>query len=140
MQGVGAALEVHVTCLINSLCHVWGTRTWKTNDTSRNVWYVNSHFHIFFGVYKNNLISSFFGQNLLSSLSREGQTANVSKNALLLSLFLFEGGYLCFHLGKVGTTITMRSSRRRDKGLNGGKQTFLGTLFGLLRLLVQHMM
>lgn len=40
LQGVGAALEVHVTCLINSLCHIWGTRTWKTNDTSRNVWYV----------------------------------------------------------------------------------------------------
>ncbi|KAL0771058.1 hypothetical protein Bca101_036209 [Brassica carinata] len=40
-KGVGAALEVHVTCLINSLCHIWGTRTWKTNDTSRNVWWLS---------------------------------------------------------------------------------------------------
>ncbi|CAE6023356.1 unnamed protein product [Arabidopsis arenosa] len=40
-MGVGAALEVHVTCLINSLCHIWGTRTWKTNDTSRNVWWLS---------------------------------------------------------------------------------------------------
>ncbi|CAF1923934.1 unnamed protein product [Brassica oleracea] len=34
-------MEHHVTCLINSLCHIWGSRTWKTNDTSRNVWWLS---------------------------------------------------------------------------------------------------
>ncbi|XP_010485742.1 PREDICTED: delta-9 acyl-lipid desaturase 1-like [Camelina sativa] len=40
-MGIGVAMEHHVTCLINSLCHVWGSRTWKTNDTSRNVWWLS---------------------------------------------------------------------------------------------------
>ncbi|XP_010522172.1 PREDICTED: delta-9 acyl-lipid desaturase 1-like [Tarenaya hassleriana] len=40
-MGIGIVLEHHVTCLINSLCHVWGNRAWKTNDTSRNVWWLS---------------------------------------------------------------------------------------------------
>ncbi|KAL0758039.1 hypothetical protein Bca101_095707 [Brassica carinata] len=40
-KGIGVAMEHHVTCCINSLCHIWGSRTWKTNDTSRNVWWLS---------------------------------------------------------------------------------------------------
>ena len=31
---------VHVTWLVNSATHVWGYRTWRTNEGSRNLWWV----------------------------------------------------------------------------------------------------
>ncbi|XP_010522174.1 PREDICTED: delta-9 desaturase-like 3 protein [Tarenaya hassleriana] len=40
-MGVGITFGYHTTWLINSACHVWGSRAWKTNDTSRNVWWLS---------------------------------------------------------------------------------------------------
>jgi stearoyl-CoA desaturase (delta-9 desaturase) len=31
---------LHITWLVNSATHVWGYRTWRTNDDSRNLWWV----------------------------------------------------------------------------------------------------
>ena len=31
---------VHVTWFVNSATHVWGYRTWRTNEDSRNLWWV----------------------------------------------------------------------------------------------------
>ncbi|KAG7596047.1 Fatty acid desaturase domain [Arabidopsis suecica] len=39
--GVGCMIEYHVTWLVNSACHLWGSRSWKTTDTSRNVWWLS---------------------------------------------------------------------------------------------------
>ncbi|CAA7019558.1 unnamed protein product [Microthlaspi erraticum] len=38
--GVGGVIVYHVTWVVNSAAHVWGSRSWKTNDTSRNVWWL----------------------------------------------------------------------------------------------------
>nr|VDD53816.1 unnamed protein product [Brassica oleracea] len=39
--GVATAFGYHVTWLVNSACHIWGSRSWKTKDTSRNVWWLS---------------------------------------------------------------------------------------------------
>ncbi|KFK42955.1 delta 9 desaturase [Arabis alpina] len=39
--GVGGVLGYHVTWLVNSACHIWGSRSWKTKDTSRNIWWLS---------------------------------------------------------------------------------------------------
>ncbi|CAN6897600.1 unnamed protein product [Brassica oleracea] len=39
--GVGVAIGYHVTWLVNSVGHLWGSRSWKTKDTSRNVWWLS---------------------------------------------------------------------------------------------------
>ncbi|CAL9213926.1 unnamed protein product [Arabidopsis halleri] len=39
--GVGGVIGYHVTFLVNSACHIWGSRSWKTKDTSRNVWWLS---------------------------------------------------------------------------------------------------
>nr|GMD87507.1 palmitoyl-monogalactosyldiacylglycerol delta-7 desaturase, chloroplastic [Ipomoea batatas] len=39
-MGVRAALMYHITFLVNSACHLWGTQTWNTGDLSRNNWLV----------------------------------------------------------------------------------------------------
>ncbi|KAL0723840.1 hypothetical protein Bca4012_038439 [Brassica carinata] len=39
--GIGSVLGYHVTWLVNSACHIWGSRSWKTKDTSRNVWWLS---------------------------------------------------------------------------------------------------
>jgi stearoyl-CoA desaturase (delta-9 desaturase) len=39
--GVGGVIGYHVTWLVNSACHIWGSRSWKTKDTSRNVWWLS---------------------------------------------------------------------------------------------------
>ncbi|XP_022955965.1 palmitoyl-monogalactosyldiacylglycerol delta-7 desaturase, chloroplastic-like [Cucurbita moschata] len=31
----------HATFFVNSVCHMWGKRPWKTNDLSRNNWWVS---------------------------------------------------------------------------------------------------
>ncbi|AEE27941.1 putative acyl-CoA desaturase [Arabidopsis thaliana] len=38
--GVGGAIGYHATWLINSACHIWGSRAWNTKDTSRNIWWL----------------------------------------------------------------------------------------------------
>ncbi|XP_010457726.1 PREDICTED: delta-9 desaturase-like 1 protein isoform X1 [Camelina sativa] len=38
--GVGGVLAYHLTWLINSACHIWGSQAWNTKDTSRNVWWL----------------------------------------------------------------------------------------------------
>ncbi|KAH0851586.1 hypothetical protein HID58_091006, partial [Brassica napus] len=38
-MGIGGSNGASCDLCINSLCHIWGSRTWKTNDTSCNVWY-----------------------------------------------------------------------------------------------------
>ncbi|XP_010523152.1 PREDICTED: delta-9 acyl-lipid desaturase 1-like [Tarenaya hassleriana] len=40
-KGVALTFGYHMTWLINSVCHIWGSRAWKTNDTSRNVWWLS---------------------------------------------------------------------------------------------------
>lgn len=37
---VRLVITVHGTWLVNSATHVWGYRTWKTNEDSRNLWWV----------------------------------------------------------------------------------------------------
>ncbi|KAF3608627.1 hypothetical protein DY000_02044568 [Brassica cretica] len=39
--GVGGVLGYHVTWLVASVGHTWGSRPWKTNDTSHNVWWLS---------------------------------------------------------------------------------------------------
>ncbi|WZZ77360.1 hypothetical protein YC2023_097932 [Brassica napus] len=39
--GVATAFGYHVTWLVNSACHIWGSGSWKTKDTSRNVWWLS---------------------------------------------------------------------------------------------------
>ncbi|KAF2566359.1 hypothetical protein F2Q68_00023627, partial [Brassica cretica] len=39
--GVATAFGYHVTWLVNSACHIWGSKSWKTKDTSRNVWWLS---------------------------------------------------------------------------------------------------
>ncbi|CAA7026434.1 unnamed protein product [Microthlaspi erraticum] len=39
--GVGGVIVYHMTWLVNSACHVLGSRSWKTKDTSRNVWWLS---------------------------------------------------------------------------------------------------
>ncbi|PWA64636.1 fatty acid desaturase, type 1, core [Artemisia annua] len=38
--GVATTWGYHVTFLVNSACHIWGNQMWKTNDLSRNNWWV----------------------------------------------------------------------------------------------------
>lgn len=38
---VRLAVSLHVTCMINSVCHVWGSRRYATGDDSRNNHVVN---------------------------------------------------------------------------------------------------
>jgi fatty-acid desaturase len=37
---VRLVITLHGTWLVNSATHVWGYRTWKTNEDSRNLWWV----------------------------------------------------------------------------------------------------
>ncbi|KAK9106808.1 hypothetical protein Syun_022819 [Stephania yunnanensis] len=39
-MGVRTVTYYHSTFLVNSACHVWGTRAWNTTDTSKNNWVV----------------------------------------------------------------------------------------------------
>ena len=41
-QGVGGTITYHGTGIVNSACHIWGSRAWNTKDTSRNIWYILS--------------------------------------------------------------------------------------------------
>ncbi|CAN6981537.1 hypothetical protein BRARA_I05423 [Brassica rapa] len=38
--GAGGAIGYNGTWLINSACHIWGSRAWNTKDTSRNIWWL----------------------------------------------------------------------------------------------------
>ncbi|GJS04889.1 palmitoyl-monogalactosyldiacylglycerol delta-7 desaturase, chloroplastic-like protein [Tanacetum coccineum] len=38
--GVATTWGYHVTFLVNSACHIWGNQMWKTNDLSKNNWWV----------------------------------------------------------------------------------------------------
>ncbi|XP_023763263.1 palmitoyl-monogalactosyldiacylglycerol delta-7 desaturase, chloroplastic-like [Lactuca sativa] len=38
--GVMTTWSYHVTFLVNSACHVWGTQKWDTGDLSKNNWWV----------------------------------------------------------------------------------------------------
>ncbi|XP_010475336.1 PREDICTED: delta-9 desaturase-like 2 protein [Camelina sativa] len=38
--GVFGVLAYHLTWLVNSACHIWGSQAWNTKDTSRNVWWL----------------------------------------------------------------------------------------------------
>ncbi|KAE9621310.1 hypothetical protein Lal_00023562 [Lupinus albus] len=39
--GVRIVWVYHITWLVNSVCHVWGTQSWNTGDLSRNNWWVS---------------------------------------------------------------------------------------------------
>ncbi|XP_052180766.1 palmitoyl-monogalactosyldiacylglycerol delta-7 desaturase, chloroplastic-like [Diospyros lotus] len=39
-MGVRVVWVYHITWLVNSACHVWGTQAWPTGDLSRNNWWV----------------------------------------------------------------------------------------------------
>ncbi|WZZ83950.1 hypothetical protein YC2023_104522 [Brassica napus] len=39
-QGVGGTITYHGTGIVNSACHIWGSRAWNTKDTSRNIWWL----------------------------------------------------------------------------------------------------
>ncbi|CAI0422439.1 unnamed protein product [Linum tenue] len=39
-MGVRIVWVYHITWLVNSACHVWGSQDWKTGDLSRNNWWV----------------------------------------------------------------------------------------------------
>ncbi|PRQ50632.1 putative acyl-CoA desaturase [Rosa chinensis] len=39
-MGVRIIWVYHITWLVNSACHVWGEKAWKTGDLSRNNWWV----------------------------------------------------------------------------------------------------
>ncbi|KAI3968933.1 hypothetical protein MKW92_002068 [Papaver armeniacum] len=39
-MGVRMAFGHHCTFLVNSVCHTWGEKPWKTNDLSKNNWVV----------------------------------------------------------------------------------------------------
>ncbi|KAL1191337.1 putative lipid desaturase ADS3.2 [Cardamine amara subsp. amara] len=38
--GVATVVRLHVTFLVNSVCHIWGKRAWNTPDFSKNNWWV----------------------------------------------------------------------------------------------------
>ncbi|EOA33140.1 hypothetical protein CARUB_v10016482mg [Capsella rubella] len=38
--GVAIVVRLHLTFLVNSACHIWGTRAWNTPDFSKNNWWV----------------------------------------------------------------------------------------------------
>ncbi|KAL0758038.1 hypothetical protein Bca101_095706 [Brassica carinata] len=38
--GVGGTITYHGTGIVNSACHIWGSRAWNTKDTSRNIWWL----------------------------------------------------------------------------------------------------
>ncbi|CAA7027835.1 unnamed protein product [Microthlaspi erraticum] len=38
--GVATVARLHGTFLVNSVCHIWGTRAWNTSDFSKNNWWV----------------------------------------------------------------------------------------------------
>ncbi|KAI3773412.1 hypothetical protein L1987_47939 [Smallanthus sonchifolius] len=38
--GVAATSGYHVTFLVNSACHIWGSQVWNTGDLSKNNWWV----------------------------------------------------------------------------------------------------
>ncbi|KAL0732380.1 hypothetical protein Bca4012_008589 [Brassica carinata] len=38
--GVGGAISYHGIGIVNSACHIWGSRAWNTKDTSRNIWWL----------------------------------------------------------------------------------------------------
>ncbi|CAD5323207.1 unnamed protein product [Arabidopsis thaliana] len=38
--GITIAVRLHLTFLVNSVCHIWGTRAWNTSDFSKNNWWV----------------------------------------------------------------------------------------------------
>uniref|UniRef100_A0A7N0VIC5 Fatty acid desaturase domain-containing protein n=1 Tax=Kalanchoe fedtschenkoi TaxID=63787 RepID=A0A7N0VIC5_KALFE len=37
---VRVMLVIHITFLVNSVCHIWGERAWNTSDLSKNNWWV----------------------------------------------------------------------------------------------------
>ncbi len=37
---VRTVFTIHVTCAVNSVCHLWGYRNYETRDNSRNSWWV----------------------------------------------------------------------------------------------------
>ncbi|XP_019456129.1 PREDICTED: palmitoyl-monogalactosyldiacylglycerol delta-7 desaturase, chloroplastic-like [Lupinus angustifolius] len=39
--GVRIVWVYHITWLVNSVCHVWGSQAWNTGDLSRNNWWVS---------------------------------------------------------------------------------------------------
>ncbi|KAL5697951.1 hypothetical protein ACHQM5_029047 [Ranunculus cassubicifolius] len=39
-MGVRIVWVYHITWLVNSACHVWGSQSWNTGDLSRNNWWV----------------------------------------------------------------------------------------------------
>ncbi|KAK1312080.1 hypothetical protein QJS10_CPA07g00616 [Acorus calamus] len=39
-MGVRTALAYHITWFVNSVCHIWGSRSWNTDDLSTNNWWV----------------------------------------------------------------------------------------------------
>ncbi|CAN1285650.1 Palmitoyl-monogalactosyldiacylglycerol delta-7 desaturase, chloroplastic [Linum perenne] len=42
-MGVRVIWVYHITWLVNSACHVWGTQDWNTGDLSMNNWYVRTY-------------------------------------------------------------------------------------------------
>ncbi|CAN1235677.1 Palmitoyl-monogalactosyldiacylglycerol delta-7 desaturase, chloroplastic [Linum perenne] len=40
-MGVRVVASHHFTWLVNSASHIWGTRSWNTNDLSKNNWWVS---------------------------------------------------------------------------------------------------
>ncbi|CAN1235678.1 Palmitoyl-monogalactosyldiacylglycerol delta-7 desaturase, chloroplastic [Linum perenne] len=40
-KGVRVVASHHFTWLVNSASHIWGTRSWNTNDLSKNNWWVS---------------------------------------------------------------------------------------------------
>ncbi|XP_074312717.1 palmitoyl-monogalactosyldiacylglycerol delta-7 desaturase, chloroplastic-like [Silene latifolia] len=39
-MGVRATGVLHITFLVNSVCHIWGNQAWNTGDLSKNNWWV----------------------------------------------------------------------------------------------------
>ncbi|KAL0855343.1 hypothetical protein Bca101_060496 [Brassica carinata] len=39
-QGVATVVRSQTTFLVNSVCHIWGTRAWNTPNLSKNNWWV----------------------------------------------------------------------------------------------------
>uniref|UniRef100_A0A7N0V926 Fatty acid desaturase domain-containing protein n=1 Tax=Kalanchoe fedtschenkoi TaxID=63787 RepID=A0A7N0V926_KALFE len=35
-----AVFVIHITFMVNSVCHIWGERVWNTSDLSKNNWWV----------------------------------------------------------------------------------------------------
>ncbi|XP_022956258.1 palmitoyl-monogalactosyldiacylglycerol delta-7 desaturase, chloroplastic-like [Cucurbita moschata] len=38
---VRSVIFLHGTFMVNSVCHIWGKQQWKTNDLSRNNWWIS---------------------------------------------------------------------------------------------------